>query len=65
MAMSHGGMEKFNTNDGYAEALFRGYRMDILTQEEYSQIVGQVDSLEDLKQALQSLGTPDTARECT
>ena len=59
--MSHGGMEKFNTNDGYAEALFRGYRMDILTQEEYSQIVGQVDSLEDLKQALQSLGTPDTA----
>lgn len=60
--MSHGGMQAFNTNDGYAEAMFRGYRMDILKPEEYSQITSSgLETLDDLKQALQSLGTPDTS----
>eukprot|EP01052_Picozoa_sp_SAG31_P082102 SAG31_NODE_42094_length_273_cov_0.591954_1_plen_49_part_10 len=48
--MSHGGMEAFNTNDGYAEAIFRGFRLDFLRPEEYSAITGNnVQKLEKLK----------------
>jgi hypothetical protein len=46
MALSHGNMHAFNTNDGFAEAIFRGFRLDILKPEDYSTITGQVDTLE-------------------
>lgn len=46
--LSPGGMFTFNTNDGYLEALLRGFRSGILTQADYGNII-QCDVLEDMK----------------
>jgi V-type H+-transporting ATPase subunit d len=43
----------FNINDGYLEALVRGYRSGILTSADYANLV-QCDSLEDMKLHLAS-----------
>eukprot|EP01112_Ceratiomyxa_fruticulosa_P002561 TRINITY_DN1268_c0_g1_i8.p1 TRINITY_DN1268_c0_g1~~TRINITY_DN1268_c0_g1_i8.p1 ORF type:complete len:353 (+),score=68.67 TRINITY_DN1268_c0_g1_i8:364-1422(+) len=44
----HGGIFTFNRNDGYFEALVRGYRAGILTQADYANLI-QCDALEDMK----------------
>jgi len=43
-----GGLFTFNANDGYLEALLRGYRSGILTAADYANLV-QCDALEDMK----------------
>ncbi|GAM20087.1 hypothetical protein SAMD00019534_032620 [Acytostelium subglobosum LB1] len=44
----HGGMFTFNKDDGYLEALLRGFRKGILTAADYSNL-RQCDNLEDMK----------------
>lgn len=44
----HGGLYTFNRNDGYLEALIRGYRAGLLSQSDYANLV-QCDALEDMK----------------
>lgn len=46
--MTPGGMFTFNTNDGYLEALVRGFRSGILSQSDYANLI-QCDQLEDIK----------------
>jgi len=43
-----GGLFTFNANDGYLEALLRGFRSGILTTADYANLV-QCDALEDMK----------------
>ena len=43
-----GGLASFNTNDGFLEAVTRGYRKGILTATDYG-VLTQCDTLEDLK----------------
>lgn len=43
-----GGLFTFNTNDGYLEALLRGFRSGILSAADYANLV-QCDALEDIK----------------
>jgi len=43
-----GGLFTFNANDGYLEALLRGFRSGILTTTDYANLV-QCDALEDMK----------------
>eukprot|EP01095_Lingulamoeba_sp_RSL-Kostka_P014096 TRINITY_DN602_c2_g1_i1.p1 TRINITY_DN602_c2_g1~~TRINITY_DN602_c2_g1_i1.p1 ORF type:complete len:364 (+),score=115.99 TRINITY_DN602_c2_g1_i1:138-1229(+) len=45
---SVGGMSTFNINDGYLEAICRGYRGGILTQADYNNLI-ECDTLEDIK----------------
>jgi len=45
---STGGMSTFNVNDGYLEAIVRGYRGGILTTQDYNNLI-QCESLEDMK----------------
>jgi len=47
----HGGPLLFNVNDGYLEAILRGFRSGILTQVDYNNLV-QCDTLEDMKMHL-------------
>jgi len=49
----HGSMMVYNINDGYLEALVRGFRSGILTQHDYSNLT-QCDTLEDMKMHLAS-----------
>jgi V-type H+-transporting ATPase subunit d len=58
---SHGGLATFNNVDGYLESLFRGFRFDILKPDDYAAMTQQSETLDDLKQALQSLGASDPA----
>jgi V-type H+-transporting ATPase subunit d len=46
-----GGTTTFNINDGYLEALVRGYRSGILSRNDYTNLT-QCDTLEDLRLAL-------------
>jgi len=48
-----GGLLFYNINDGYLEAILRGFRSGILTSADY-QSLAQCDTLEDLKMHLQS-----------
>lgn len=48
-----GGMMTFNINDGYLEALVRGFRSGILTTADYANLV-QCETLEDMKLHLAS-----------
>lgn len=50
---SLGDATTFNINDGYLEALVRGFRSGILTQADYSNLV-QCETLEDMKMHLSS-----------
>jgi V-type H+-transporting ATPase subunit d len=43
-----GGLDTFNTHDGFLEAVVRGYRKGILTATDYG-VLTQADALEDLK----------------
>ena len=45
---SVGGLASFNMDDGFAEAVLRGYRKGILTSTDYG-VLTQCDTLEDLK----------------
>ncbi|GAM22748.1 hypothetical protein SAMD00019534_059230, partial [Acytostelium subglobosum LB1] len=47
-ARTHGGMFTFNKDDGYLEALLRGFRKGILVASDYSNL-RQCDNLEDMK----------------
>ena len=42
----HGGLASFNNVDGYLEAMFRGFRIDILRPEDYTAMTQQSDSLD-------------------
>lgn len=46
-----GGLMTFNVNHGYAEALFRGFRLGFVTEFQYTQL-GMCDNLDDFKLAL-------------
>ena len=46
MAMAHGSLAGFNTNDGYLEAMLRGFRFDFLTPDDYQSMTQQVETLE-------------------
>jgi len=46
--LTPGNMFTFNANDGYAEALVRGFRSGILTTSDYANLI-QCDQLEDIK----------------
>merc|ERR1711904_351488 len=54
-------MSTFNVDDGFLEAVVRGYRLQLLSRDEYSSL-SQADSLDDLKMHLSS---PDYAYEAT
>eukprot|EP00188_Purpureofilum_apyrenoidigerum_P003705 Plantae.Rhodophyta-Purpureofilum_apyrenoidigerum.ctg39357.p1 GENE.Plantae.Rhodophyta-Purpureofilum_apyrenoidigerum.ctg39357~~Plantae.Rhodophyta-Purpureofilum_apyrenoidigerum.ctg39357.p1 ORF type:complete len:362 (+),score=77.81 Plantae.Rhodophyta-Purpureofilum_apyrenoidigerum.ctg39357:34-1086(+) len=49
--MAPGGMLLFNTDDGYLEAILRGYRAGILTSADYANLC-QCETLEDLRMQL-------------
>jgi hypothetical protein len=42
----HGGLAGFNTVDGYLEAMFRGFRIDILKPEDYQAMTQQSETLD-------------------
>lgn len=42
----HGGLSTFNTVDGYLEAMFRGFRIDILRPEDYQAMTQQSETLD-------------------
>ena len=46
-------MSTFNVDDGFLEAMARGYRTQIMTREDYTALI-QSDTLEDLKMHLSS-----------
>ena len=42
----HGDISTFNTVDGYLEAMFRGFRFDILKPEDYQALTQQSETLD-------------------
>ena len=42
----HGSLAGFNTVDGYLEAMFRGFRIDILKPEDYQAMTQQSETLD-------------------
>jgi len=56
--MSFVSMLTFNINDGYLEAVLRGYRLGILTTTDYNNLV-QCEVLDDMRLHLASTGYGD------
>ena len=54
----HGDISTFNNVDGYLEAMFRGFRFDILKPEDYQALTQQSETLDG---ALPPVGHPRVA----
>jgi len=55
---SHGSMLSFNLNDGFCEAILRGYQLGLLTRADYQNLT-QCEKLEDMKLHLQQTSYGD------
>jgi len=55
---SHGSMLSFNLNDGFCEAILRGYQLGLLTRADYQNLT-QCEKLDDMKLHLQQTSYKD------